>query len=422
MKEDLLHYVWRLQRFDHSDLITTEGQSINIQHVGILNQHAGPDFTDARIQIGDTLWAGNVEMHLKASDWTTHQHQSDKAYENVILHVVLNEDEKINRQDGSRIPCLELKKRIPNKLSKIYKKLLHNEQWIPCQHHFYKVGQMTKVLWLDRLLVERLERKTMTIENLLKENTYNWEMTLYQVLARNFGVKVNAEPFGRLARSLPLAILGKHKSNLFQIEALFFGQAGLLEDDFEDDYPNRLKREYHFLQKKYQLHPIEKMSWRFLRMRPANFPTIRIAQFAQLIFQSVHLFSKMLAAQNVKEIEQMFELRLSNYWQTHYIFDKASPKRNKSLGKNTIHLFIINTIAPFLFLYGKSKANEDYQDKAFQLLEALHPEKNNIITKWKELGITPESAYQSQALLQLKNEYCAKKKCLECSIGNAILR
>lgn len=422
MKEDLLHYVWRLQRFDLQDLQTTEGQQIQIQKTGDLNDHAGPDFTNARIKIGETLWAGNVEMHLKSSDWIAHQHQTDQAYENVILHVVLENDQPIDRQNGTRIPCLELKKRISSKLSKVYKKLLHNEQWIPCQHHFYKVGAMTKTLWLDRLLVERLESKTIAIEQILKENTNNWEQTFYQILARNFGVKVNAEPFERLARTLPIQVLGKHKSNLFQIEALLFGQSGLLQNDFEDDYPNRLKREYDFLQKKYKLLSIEKASWRFLRMRPANFPTIRIAQFAQLIFQSVHLFSKVLAAKNVKEIEHMFELKLSNYWQSHYVFDKASPRRKKSLGKNTIHLFIINTIAPMLFLYGKNKANEDYQNRAFQLLEELKPEKNSIISKWAELGMMPESAYQTQGLLQLKNEYCAAKRCLECAVGHAILK
>ncbi len=422
MKEALLHYVWRLQRFDIKDLKTTQGQSIQIQIKGDHNDHAGPDFTNARIKIDDTIWAGNVEMHLKSSDWLAHNHQSDSAYENVILHVVLDEDKIIQRKDGTRIPCLELKKRIPSKLSKLYEKFIHNEYWIPCQHHFYQVKEMTKIFWLDRLLVERLESKTTYIEKLLEQNTNNWEATFYQTLARNFGVKVNMEPFERLAHSLPLSILGKHKSNLFQIEALLFGQSGLLDDELEDDYPRRLQKEFKFLQKKYQLTPIEKISWKFLRMRPANFPTIRIAQFAQLVFQSVHLFSKVLAAQNVKEIENMFDLKLSNYWQTHYVFDKESVKRKKSLGKNAIHLFVINSIAPIIFLYGKMKDNDEYKEKAFQLLEEVPAEKNNTITKWNELGMTPESAYQSQALLQLKNEYCTKKRCLSCAVGNGILK
>ena len=422
MKEDLLHYVWRLQRFDFIDLQTTEGQSIRIHALGEHNHHSGPDFTNARIEIGKTLWAGNIEMHLKSSDWISHQHQWDDAYENVILHVVLEEDQKIYRKDGTPIPCLELKKRISSKLSKVYRKLLHNKYWIPCQYHFYEVGNMTKVLWLDRLLIERVEFKTIFIENLLEKNTHNWEVTFYQVLAMNFGVKVNAEPFIRLAKTIPLSILGKHKNDLFQIEALLFGQSGLLDDTFEDEYPKRLKKEYQFLQKKYQLTPLKKTNWRYLRMRPANFPTIRIAQFAQLIFQSTHLFSKILVVKSIHEVENMFELKLSNYWQTHYVFDKTSVKRNKSLGKSVIHLFIINTIAPFLFLYGKWKNDHSYQDRAFQLLEEVPPEKNNIISKWIELGVVPKSAYETQALLQLKNEYCTKKRCLECAIGGGILK
>ena len=422
MKEDLLHYVWRYQRFDFSNLKTTEGEPVQIQQIGEHNTHAGPDFSNARIKIGDTLWAGNVEMHLNASEWILHNHQSDKAYKNVILHVVLDEDEIIYRDTGERIPCIELKKLIPNKLSKTYLKLLNNEQWIPCQHHFYEVREMTKMLWLDRLLVERLERKTTYIEELLEKNKNNWEETFYQILARNFGVKVNAESFERLARSLPLITLSKHKNNLLQVEALLFGQSGLLEKDFEDDYPKKLKKEYLFLQKKHQLQPIQAEAWKFLRMRPPNFPTIRIAQFAQLIFSSVHLFSKVIAAKNVEELEHMFDLKLSNYWQTHYVFDKDSVKRNKKLGKGAIHLFVINTIAPFIFLYGKRKDNPDFKDKAFQLLEEIKPEKNNIITKWEALGVMPESAYHTQALLQLKNEYCDKKRCLECAVGNAILK
>lgn len=281
---------------------------------------------------------------------------------------------------------------------------------------------MTKMLWLDRLLVERLERKTAYVEELLEKNKNNWEETFYQIIARNFGFKTNAEPFEQLARSLPLITLAKHKNNLMQIEALLFGQAGLLEKDFEDEYPNKLKKEYLFLQKKHSLNPVQNESWKFLRMRPASFPTIRIAQFAQLIFSSVHLFSKILVAKNVEELEHLFDLKLSNYWQTHYVFDKASVKRNKKLGKSAIHLLVINTIAPFLFLYGKRKDNEDYKEKAFQLLEEIKPEKNSIITKWKALGMEPESAYQTQALLQLKNEYCTKKRCLECAVGNAILK
>ena len=422
MREHFLHYLWRMKRFHLENLQTTEGEPLQITHFGQANYHAGPDFLNARIKVGDTLWAGNVEMHLKASEWTLHKHQEDKAYDNVILHVVLEEDQPIFRNGGQRIPCLELKQRIPPKIAKTYQALIHNEYWIPCQHQFHNVSETTKNLWLDRLLVERLEQKTVHIAERLQQNKNAWEEAFYQILARNFGLKVNAEPFELLAQSTPLKIFAKHKNNRFQIEAILFGQAGLLEADFKDDFPKALQKEYQFLRKKYDLQAIKGASWRFLRLRPTNFPTIRIAQFANLIHQSVHLFSKILEAENVQHIEALFQVELSEYWNTHYIFDKKSLKRKKTLGKSTIHLFIINTIVPFLFLYGSQKSIATYKDKALRFLEELKPEQNHIIKKWKNLGLSPKSAYQTQALLQLKNEYCAKKRCLECAIGDAILK
>lgn len=422
MREDFLHYLWRMKRFHLEDLQTTEGEALQIVDFGRHNQHAGPDFLEAKVRVEKTLWAGNVEIHLNASEWLTHKHQEDKTYDNVILHVVLEEDQPIFRSNGERIPCLELRKRIPPKVVNTYQKIIHNEHWIPCQHLFYSVSDMTKNMWLDRLLVERLEAKTVQVAERLVHNNHSWEETFYQILARNFGVKVNAEPFELLARLTPLKIFGKHKNNLFQIEALLFGQAGLLEKEFEDAYPKAIQKEYQFLRQKYDLYPVKEESWRFLRMRPANFPTIRIAQFATLIYQSTHLFSKILEVDNVKDVENLFVIKLSAYWNNHYVFDKESITRNKTLGKSTIHLLIINTIVPFLFLYGTHKSLDKYRDKALRLLEELKPEKNSIIEKWKTLGLEPESAYQTQALLQLKNEYCTKKRCLECSIGNSILK
>lgn len=422
MQEDLLHFAWRLKRFDLSDLHTTDGQAVEILQFGEANRHAGPDFTNARIRIGDTLWAGNVEMHLRASDWLRHRHQEDPKYDNVILHVVLQEDQTIFRSNLEPIPCLELQKRIPNKVSKIYKSLLNNEYWIPCQHQFFSVNTAIKKFWLDRLMVERLEEKTKSVERQLLINKQDWELTFYHFLARNFGVRVNADAFEQLARSLPLKILQLYKNRLFQIEALLFGQAGLMEGDFVDDYPRKLQKEYQFLRRKHQLQAISGTQWKFLRMRPANFPTIRIAQFAMLIHQRAHLFSKMLAAKNVLEIEHMFELKISNYWQDHYLFDKPSVLRRKSLGKTTIHLLIINTITPFMFLYGKLKDEDGFKEKALSLLADLPNEKNHIIEKWKNLGVEVESAYDSQALLQLKNKYCDQKRCLDCAVGSALLK
>lgn len=422
MQEDLLHYLWRLKRFDFTNLQTTEGEEVHIQQMGTLNTHAGPDFTDARIKIGNTLWAGNVEMHLNASEWITHKHQEDRSYDNVILHVVLDEDQPIFRRTGERIPCIEMKKRIPLKITSTYRKLLHNEHWIPCQHHFYSVSELTRNMWLDRLSVERLEHKTEAIAKILADNNNNWEETFYQFLARNFGVKVNALPFSLLAQQTPLITLAKHKKFLFQIEALLFGQAGLLTENLEEEYPISLRKEYQFLQKKHDLVPINGEMWKFMRMRPANFPTIRIAQFATLIYKSSQLFSKILEIEKMKDVYQLFRLELHHYWKTHYVFGKESRLRNKSLGKTTIQLITINTIIPFLFLYGKLRGGETYKDKALELLEELPPEKNSIINNWEHLGVEAPSAYQTQALIQLKNEYCKKQRCLECAIGNAILK
>lgn len=422
MKEDLLHYVWRMQLFNRQELRTTCGQTIRVNTAGTLNTNAGPDFLNARLNIGGTEWAGNVEMHLRASDWLRHQHEQDRAYDNVILHVVLQEDCIIKGADGHRIPCLEMQRRIPRRLPVHYQRLLQNEQWIPCQAQFQQASSITKQAWLDRLAVERLEAKAQIIHNRLIANKGDWEKTFYECLARSFGGKVNADPMDALARAVPLNIIGKHRDRLFQIEALLFGQSGLLNEGLTDDYPQRLQKEYQFLAKKYQLRTLPGSTWKFLRMRPAGFPTIRIAQLAGLLYQSKHLLSKVLAAQDTTELENLFEVKLSNYWQYHYTFDVASKKRAKSLGRNTIHSIVVNTIAPFLFVYGQQKGADHFRERALDWLEALPAEDNRITRNWSELDMPAASALQSQALLQLKSQYCSRKRCLECAIGNNILQ
>ncbi len=422
MQEDFLHYLWRMKRFDLSHLRSTQGEPIEILAVGDHNIDAGPDFIGARIRLGETLWAGSVEMHLRSSDWCRHHHQDDQAYRNVILHVVLEEDRPIFRANGERLPCLELRHRIPAGLTRNYRRLFKSAHWIPCQPQFHGVPELTRQLWLERLPVERLQQKVAVIRDRLRHNQRNWEETFFQFLARSFGVKVNADPFEELARVIPLQLLLKHKTSLFQIEALLFGQAGFLDEALTDEYPNKLRKEYAFLQKKYQLPSRPVSGWKLLRLRPANFPTIRLAQFATLIFQSGHLFSKMLAVESPREIENMFEVRLSNYWKDHYVFDKLSPRQTKKLGRTAIQLITINTIVPFLFFYGQDRQEVRYQEKALRLLEELPPERNNIIEGWKTLGVKPESAYQTQALLELKRAYCDRRRCLQCAIGAAILR
>ncbi len=422
MKEDFLHYLWRSRRFDLDNLRTTQGDPLEILHWGDYNRHAGPDFLQARLRIGGTLWAGSVEMHLKASEWRRHRHQNDEAYRNVVLHVVLEEDEPVYRANGEHLPCLELKDRIAPQLAGAYLKLLHSEYWIPCQHHFYAVPDITRRLWLDRMTVERIEHRTQTVAQVWENTHHDWEETFYRLLARHLGVKMNTDPFEQLARLTPLKLLSKYKDNFFRLEALLFGQAGMLDQDFQDAYPQKLQREYRFLQQKHGLQPMQGGQWKFLRMRPAGFPTVRIAQLAALVFQSEHLFSKILAVQDVTEVENMFAVKLANYWQNHYVFDKASTPKAKTLGRDAVHLLLINTIVPVLFFFGKQRGETRYQDKALDLLETVAPESNNIISNWRKLGMAPVSAYETQALLQLKQHYCDARRCLDCAIGAAILK
>lgn len=415
--ESFLHYVWRLKRFDFSQLITTEGEKLHILDWGQYNTNAGPDFLNARISIGFTLWIGHIEIHVKSSDWLKHGHQ----YDNVILHVVLEEDEWIYNSSGCRLPCLELKKRIPRKLLSSYQKLIHNEFWIPCQHHFPKVNPITKDLWLERLLVDRLEDRLAIQKERLTANTHDWEETFYQFLARGLGMKVNAEAMDELSQRVPLAIIRKHKHSLFQLEALFFGQSGLLREKMEEAYPQKLMQEFRFLSQKFRLHPMTGAQWNFLRLRPANFPTIRIAQLATLHYQTDNLFQKTLVAESLPELNNMLDLKLSNYWYDHYHFNNISKGRFKRLGTSSKQSLIINTVVPFLFLYAQERQNEEVKHKTMRWLEQLPPERNNIIRQWQKLGVDPASAFQTQALLQLKSKYCDRKRCTECSIGHSIL-
>jgi len=424
--EVFLHYVWKLKLFDFKELRTIDDETIELVNVGTHNHNTGPDFSHARIRIGGTLWAGSVEIHKKSSDWLLHQHQKDQAYNNTILHVVYEHDQNIYRIDGTPIPTLELKNKIPDQYVQRYWELSTSKQKIPCEHRFFTVPVSLKNIWLDRLVVERLEDKTLEIRRSLEQTQNNWEETFYQFLARNFGAKQNSTAFEALAKSLPLKIVSKHKNNLFQLEALLLGQAGFLSKSetqkTSDVYWLKLQKEYDFLVKKYQLIALNASSWQFGRMRPANFPTIRLAQFAVLIHQSTHLFSKILVESNVNDLRKMFLIHLDGYWMNHYRLGEESPKRKKSLGGGTVDLILINTIAPFLFVYGDYKGIEDYKDRAVRLLKTIPPEENAIIANWQNLGMTTNSAHDTQGLLQLKNKYCDLKRCLSCAIGHKILQ
>jgi len=422
MPEEFLQYIWENKLFYAKNLNTTANEKVEIIHPGQRNRDSGPDFFNAKIKISETIWAGNVEIHKKASDWQQHNHNTNKAYDNVILHVVETADLDVTRSNGEVIPTLELS--YPEHLSKNYQQLLDAKTWIPCENQFHKVNPVVLQLGFNRLMIERLENKTGDIEDRLEQNNNNWNETFYQMLARMFGFKVNAVPFELLAKSLPMSILAKHKNNVFQLEALLFGNSGLLNEQLlGDDYYLELRKEYSFLYKKYNLTPIESHLWKFMRLRPVNFPTVRISQLAALIHRSSGLFSRILEIEDLKELKQLFKVKASEYWNAHYNFNKSTTKTiSKELGETAANTLIINVVIPFLFVYGEKQNKSELKNRALEFLEQLPPEKNSIITKWGNLGIEPRSAFDTQALLQLKNIYCEKKKCLNCQIGVKLVK
>ena len=420
MNEALLQFIWQYSLYRPSALQTVDGEPITVIHCGKLNRDAGPDFSEAKAKVGNTTLVGNIELHVKSSDWLKHGHQHDAAYKNLILHVVYENDVPSVAQNT---PVLELKQHIPQDVILRYSGLMQAPQKLPCAGQHEKVKSITKEAWLSRLLAERWEQKLGDWNVLLENSAEDWRNLLYWRTAANFGFKTNAAPFLMLAQSLPLNIPTKHKDNLMQIEALLFGQAGMLEDDFTDDYPRELQREYDYLRKKYKLKPIAGHLWKFLRMRPANFPTLRIAQFAALIHKSLHLFSQLIETHSVKEISPLLDVTASSYWDTHFQFDSAQEQKSpKSLGKSSVLNIIINTIAPIQFLYAAKQGTHKLQESALQLLESVPAEKNNITRLWEENGWQSENAAQSQALLQLYNNYCSAKRCLECTIGLNIIK
>lgn len=421
MREDFLHFVWQFNRYEQTELRTTQGESITLLAPGQRNSDAGPDFSNVRLAIGETLWAGNVEIHLKSSDWFAHGHQYDPAYQSVVLHVVLEEDRPACDLGGRRLPCLELRHRLPAGLLQTYWRLQQEGHWIPCRPWLAEVPQGRWNLWLDRLIIERLEQRTLAIRATLEACQCDWEETFYRELARSFGLQVNTLGFEMLARSLPLQVLLRHQQRLPDLEALLFGQSGLL-DSTTDAYPRSLQKRYRTLRTDYCLEPIPPTVWKYARLRPANFPTVRIAQFATLIHRTGHLFSKAVAARNWKELEAMFQVQLSDYWMTHYRFDQPSIRRQKRLGKDAIRTSIINTIIPILFLYGQTQQDADVRERALHFLERMPPEHNHILRQWAALGRPATNSYEAQALLQLKKHYCDQRRCLNCQIGMYFFR
>ena len=415
MREEFLYYIWE-NRLTDKDLKTTEGESIDIVATGYRNTDSGPDFLEAKIQIGNKLWAGHVEIHVKSSDWNRHGHQSDKAYKNVILHVVYENDLQVND-----IPTLELKGHFDESLFAQYQKLIASKTWIPCERSISQVPVFTRLSWLDRMAVERLESKSGNVTKILEANQFDWEDALYKLLMRYFGLKVNNEAFEYLANILPFKTLLKHSDNLLQVEAMLMGCAGFLEDDFTEEYPLLLKREFSVMKAKFNLLTLPAERWKFMRMRPSNFPTIRLAQMAQLVHKNGCLFSKIKAAKDTAEVKALFDVAASEYWETHWRFGFSTESKPKHLGETTADVLIINAVAPLLFCYGKLHKDESVCETALQFLEETEAEDNAIIRHYAQYGITAENAMQTQALLHLYSYFCKRKRCLECRIGNVLL-
>ena len=423
MQESFLHFIWQYQYFDKNNLRTTEGQVIEIFEQGFLQTNAGPDFSQCQIKINEILWSGNVEVHVKSSAWTDHHHEKDRAYDNVILHVVWKGDKVIYRSDGTAIAVLELKDRVDVTLMDRYKKLINQPHQILCQSQYEHVEEVTKLSMWDKALMNRLERKSRKVEVLYGQLKGDWEEIAYRLLCHNFGFKINSDAFVLLSKSVPLKYLYKHANNLSQVEALLFGQAGFLDRERKDEYYQHLRNEYVFLAQKYLLKRLKmnEHQWKFLRLRPANFPTLRIAQLA-IVFSNVkNVFSTVLNTTSFDQIYKLFSQPTSPYWNTHYHFAKKSEKKKKVIGKFSVENIIINTVIPILVAYSKLHQEQKYFDRAVNFLKQLPPENNHIIGQWKAINQPIKSAFDSQSGIELHNEFCIKKRCLNCSIGAYLL-
>ena len=413
-----------MQYFNKRELLTTDGERIEIFNPGILNTDAGPDFLNARVKIGPIAWVGSVEIHLHSSGWVDHHHDQDRSYDNVILHVVWQHDKVIARNDKTPLPTLELRNRVDEALINTYRRLINSSFSIPCQRSLPGVDHLTKLSMLEKALMQRLERKAEEVQTLYKQNRNNWEETFYQLLARNFGFKINAEPFFQLARLLPLKLLLKQADKQEQVEAMLFGQAGFLDASKGDDYYLKLRREHRLLAQKYSLqqNKMSKAQWRFLRLRPANFPSLRLAQLGSILHHRQNIFSAVLECEDVKSLIQLFTVPPSSYWLSHYQFTKKAKSAEHELGRSSIENIIINTVVPVWAAYGKLSDEQSYVDRAVQVLQQLPEEENKITRSWKNIGMTTQTAFDSQALIELYNSFCQKKSCLNCAIGASLMR
>ncbi len=421
MNETLLQYLWQYKILNSLIFKTPQNQKIEVIHPGFLNQDAGPDFFNAKVKIDDTLWVGNIEIHLKSSQWKQHKHHLDPAYNNVILHVVLNNDSPTINAEHQEIPTIEVT--VPTYIQNHIQLLENETRWLKCGYAFQNIDAFTILEVKERLAAERLEYKSLLISDLLQANCNNWEQTCYELMARSFGFNINSEPMKQLAAHITLSILQHYTDDYESFEALLFGTAGFLDEMInEDDYHQKLSMQYRHLQHKHQLKPLNKHVWKFAKTRPSNFPTIRISQFAMLYFRSPQLFAKIIAATDLKQLRQILQqVSSSSYWETHYQFNHPSKQKPKRMGASAIDGILINSIIPLIFTYGKSKANHSFCERALVFLEELKPENNQKVNGWKMFNVEAANAKESQALLHLRINYCELNKCLQCKIGHKIL-
>ena len=418
--EQLLHYVWKHKIFPLKELKTTTGQQVEVIDTGLANTDAGPDFFNAKLKLDGVLWIGNIEIHERSSDWFKHGHHADADYNSVILHIASEIDTEISRSNGERIPQIQLI--CSEAVRTNYKELLETDSYPPCYRIIPSLPPFTAHSWMTALQMERFEQKATLLNERLKRCQGNWEDAFFITLARNFGFGLNGDAFETWAHQLPFRAVDKHRNDLFQIEAIFFGQAGILEDSDGDGYYLRLKKEYTYLQHKFGLIPMDASLWRFLRLRPANFPHIRIAQLACLYHRAYGLLSRIMETETLQGVRDILKGGTSEYWLTHYTFGGSSPSRPKTLSNTSLDLLIINTVVTFLYAYGLHKGNRVLCARAGSFLEELKAENNYITRMWEQYGMKASNAADSQALIQLKKEYCDKKKCLYCRIGYEYLK
>ncbi len=423
MREDFLSFVWQYQLFDKLNLETTEHRMLEVATVGQLNTDAGPDFFNVHVKIDGLEWVGNVEIHMKSSEWYAHGHNRDDSYDNVVLHVVWEDNHPVKDKHGHLVPTLEMKSRVDENLVNKYREMKERED-LPCSVHLDRVPDIQRIALFDKALVKRLENKASEIRMLFEASGRDWQETAYQVLAQGFGFNVNKIPFLHLSRSLPYKYLLKHRDHLFQLEALLFGQAGFLEEEPQDDYQEALKNEYEFLSKKYALAKdhLDKVEWKFLRMRPTNFPSLRIAQFATFLHQSSNLLALFFETEDVKVLGDLFALTPSEYWQSHYRFGKSSSKPVPALGKSSVDVLLINTLAPLLTAYGKLKEEYEFLNRAQDLLTSIPPENNKYIRLLEQGGFSFQHAFDTQAGLEVYRNFCEPRRCLSCNIGLSLMR